>query len=50
MRNRAKCPVCGQRLFDYENEDKCKIEIKCSRCKCIAAIDLATKTQKIGAY
>ena len=49
MINIVKCPVCGKRLFDYEDGDKCKIIIKCFRCKCVSEINLVSKKQKVGA-
>lgn len=36
MKEKVKCPHCGQRLFDAAIEGE--LEIKCSRCKTTVAL------------
>lgn len=40
MREQANCPICGRRLFDYEEEGTFRIESKCSKCKNVILVKL----------
>lgn len=39
MKKQAKCPLCGRRLFDADQNLSGIIEIKCTQCKQVARIE-----------
>lgn len=40
MREQVKCPLCGRRLFDVEENATGVISIKCIQCKQVAQAKL----------
>ncbi|PRR84557.1 hypothetical protein [Clostridium vincentii] len=40
MGQQVKCPLCGKRLFDVEDDATGVISIKCIQCKHVAQVRL----------
>ena len=47
MNEQVKCPNCGRRLFDKDENSTGQLEIKCTQCKRVIKIILEDKPPNI---
>ncbi len=46
MKEQAKCPICGKRLFDIEHYLIGDMEIKCSQCRHVVKLEFQVEVIK----